>query len=394
MKNNQLTFANWPYFAEDEINAVAQTLRSGKVNYWTGDECTVFENKFAEFCGVNHAIAVCNGTVALELALYALNIDAGDEVIVTPRTFMASASAIIRQKAIPVFADVDLDSQNITAESIAAVITNKTKAIIVVHLAGWPCDMPAIMDLAKKHGLYVVEDCAQALGATINGKMVGGFGDIAAFSFCQDKIMTTGGEGGMVTTNDAELFKNMWSFKDHGKNYILACSNNKIGVGFKWLIDSFGTNFRLSGIQAAIGLKQLEKMQTWLLKRRTNASLLNVGFKKISGLRLTIPASNIEHSYYKYYCFLEPEILKKTKDKNIVIEKINKQGVPCFWGSCSEIYLEQAFANVIPTDFPRLPNAKLLGETSLMFPVHPTLTNIHMHKIVEVVCEEIQNILK
>jgi len=198
---------SWPYYAPDEVQAVTDVLLSGKVNYWTGQVSRQFEQAYADYLGVKHTIAVANGTLALDLAWVALGIGQGDEVIVTSRTFLASVSSIVLAGAKPVFADVDVDSQNITVDTIKAVLTPKTKAIICVHLAGWPCDMPAIMAFAREHNLYVIEDCAQAHGAQINGQAIGSFGDIAAFSFCQDKIMSTGGEGGLVATNNSDCWQ-------------------------------------------------------------------------------------------------------------------------------------------------------------------------------------------
>ena len=195
-----------------------QVFRSGKVNYWTGGRAAV-RVRVCGISGCKHAVALANGTVALECALKALGVGPGDEVITTSRTFIASASCAVMLGARPVFADVDRESQNITAESIRRVLTPRTKAIVAVHLAGWPCEMDDILALAHERGIKVVEDCAQAHGATYKGRPVGSLGDVAAFSFCQDKIMTTAGEGGMVTTNSEELWNAMWSLKDHGKSY-------------------------------------------------------------------------------------------------------------------------------------------------------------------------------
>jgi dTDP-4-amino-4,6-dideoxygalactose transaminase len=202
-------FSPWPSFSQQEIDAVSQVLRTNKVNYWTGQEGRKFEKEFADFTDCQHAVAVANGTLALDLALKTLDIGIGDEVIVTPRTFIASISSIVNTGATPIFADVELDSQNISAHTIRQVLTEKTKAIICVHLAGWPCEMDDIMTLAKQHSLYVIEDCAQAHGAKYKGRSVGSIGHIGAWSFCQDKIMTTGGEGGMLTTNDETLWQSM-----------------------------------------------------------------------------------------------------------------------------------------------------------------------------------------
>ncbi len=367
-----IQFAPWPYFAPDEIEAAAAVLRSGKVNYWTGEEGRKFEREFADFCGCRHAVALANGTVALEAALRALGIGAGDEVITTSRTFVASASCAVAVGARPVIADVDADSQNITAETIRKVLTPRTKAIIPVHLAGWPCDMDPILELAREHGLKVIEDCAQSHAATYKGRPVGSIGDIAAWSFCQDKIMTTAGEGGMITTNSDELWESAWAYKDHGKSYA-AVYRREHPPGYRWLHESFGTNWRMTEVQSAIGRVILRKLPEWVSRRRKFAQTLNQHFVQIPALRLTIPPADVEHSYYKYYVFVRPEKLRPEWSRDRIVDAVSAAGVPCFTGSCSEIYLEKAFpADWRPAE--RLPVAKRLGETSLMFLVHPTLS--------------------
>jgi dTDP-4-amino-4,6-dideoxygalactose transaminase len=354
----------WPVFSEEEQNAVLTVLKSGKVNYWTGHEGKLFEQEFAQYIGVKHAIAVANGTLALELCLGTLKIGEGDEVIVTSRTFLASASVIINCGATPVFADVDLNSQNITVETIDAVKTEKTKAIITVHLAGWPCDMPEIMSYAKKNNLWVIEDCAQAHGAAIKGKKVGSFGDMAAFSFCQDKIMTTGGEGGMVTTNDPKWWRQAWSYKDHGKSYDLAHSKVPVS-GFRWLHQSFGSNFRMTEMQAAIGRVQLRKVEGWLEKRQKNAAAWRKYLSQLSYLRLPEPPLNYQHAYYKFYAFLKKE---SELSRDALMDVFS-----CLSGTCSEVYLEACFNGHPSKPKQRLKNAKELGETSLMFLCDPTI---------------------
>jgi len=370
-------FADWPWFAEDEIEAVERVLRSGKVNYWTGEEGHQFEVEYASFVGCKHAVAVANGSVALELCLHALGIGPGDEVIVTSRTFIASASCVVMCGATPVMADVDRDSQNITAETVRAVLTPRTRAVIAVHLAGWPCDMDPILELARERGLKVIEDCAQAHGATYKGRPVGSMGDANAFSFCQDKIMTTGGEGGLVTTNDSEVWSRAWSHKDHGKSYD-AIYNRPRPRGRNWPHESFGTNWRLTEMQSAIGRILLRKLPEMVNKRRHLASILSQRFSSMQALRVTAPPKDIYHSYYKYDAFLRPEFLRKGWDQQRVVEAINAEGIPCFSGSCSEIYLEQAFPESMRPPL-RLPVAKELGETAMMFLVHPTLSETDMH---------------
>jgi dTDP-4-amino-4,6-dideoxygalactose transaminase len=351
---------------------VSEVLASGRVNYWTGEECRCFEEEFAALTETRHAISLANGTLALELALYAFGIGSGDEVIVPARTFIASASCAVARGAIPVVVDVDLVSQNLTMESVRAAITPKTRAIIAVHFAGQPCDMEPIVTLGRAHGIKVIEDCAQALGATYNGRPVGSLGDCAAFSFCQDKIITTGGEGGMLVMDDDGLFEKGWAYKDHGKNFD-ATFRKSYPPGFRWLHDSFGSNFRMTEMQAAIGRRQLAKLPNWIATRRRNAAILDEGFSTIPGLRITVPSSGVGHAYYKYYAFVHPSALLLGWDTPRIIQAINDEGIPCSVGSCPEIYRERAFADLGWGSGDRLPNAKVLGETSLMFMVHPTL---------------------
>jgi len=379
-------FTSWPSFTPEEVDAIARILLSNRVNYWTGNECREFEKEFAAWCGTEYAVAVTNGTVALDLALKALNIGQGDEVIVTSRTFLASVSCIVTAGATPVFADIDRDSQNITAATIAPLITPLTRAIICVHLAGWPCDMDAIMQLASQHQLYVIEDCAQAHGATYQGRMVGSIGHIGAWSFCQDKIMTTGGEGGMVTTNDRALWSSMWSYKDHGKSWE-AVYEQQHPDGFRWLHNSFGTNWRMIEIQAVIGRIQLKRMSDWTAQRRRNATSIWETARQLPGLRVPVIPDHIGHASYKCYVFVEPERLKPGWNRDRIMAEINQRGIPCFSGSCSEVYLEKAFDNTGWRPAERLPIAKELGETSLMFLVHPTLTDIEINQTCTVLAE-------
>lgn len=373
------TFSPWPSFTEEEASAVSRVLLSNKVNYWTGQECREFEKEFAAWAGCNYAVALANGTLALDVALKALGVGPGDDVIVTPRTFLASASSIVTAGANPVFADVDLNSQNIEAEHIAAVLTPNTKAVVVVHLAGMPAEMDPIMALAEQHGFYVIEDCAQAHGATYKGRPVGSIGHVGAWSFCQDKIMTTGGEGGMVTTNDEALWRAMWSYKDHGKSYA-AVYEREHPPGFRWLHESFGTNWRMMEMQAVIGRIQLTRMAQWTAARRNNAARLDEAAAGFSVVRRVEVPGYIQHAEYKHYLFVNPERLAEGWSRDRIVDEIVARGVPCYQGSCSEVYLEKAFDGTPWRPAQRLPNAKLLGETSLMFLVHPTLTEEEINK--------------
>lgn len=389
LKGLTSALAPWPHFGLEEIEASTTVLRSGKVNYWTGQEGRLFESEFAASLGVKHAICVANGTLALELALSAMGIGPGDEVITTSRTFIASASCVVMRGARPVCVDVDHDSQNITARTIRKAITSRTKSIVAVHLAGWPCDMDEILELASEYGLMVIEDCAQAQGALYKGRPVGSIGHAAAFSFCQDKIMTTAGEGGMLVTNDSEIWERAWSFKDHGKNY-QSTHNTEHAPGFRWLHDSFGTNWRMTEFQSAIGRVVLKKVREWVKMRRANAGILTQTLSELNSVRLTLPPEDVYHSYYKYYTFVRPERLRHGWNRNRIMAAISNRGVPCLSGSCSEIYLENAF----PTEWrpeKRLSVATELGETSLMFLVHPTLSPADMSEMASIISDVIRH---
>lgn len=386
-------FSPWPSFTKEEADKVSQILLSNKVNYWTGREGREFEKEFAKFADCKYAVALANGTLALDLALITLGIGKGDEVIVPPRTFLASASSIVTAGGTPVFAEIDANSQNITVEYIDAVRTENTKAIICVHLAGFPCDMPAIMKYAEKHNLFVIEDCAQAHGAAIDGRSVGSFGHVAAWSFCQDKIMTTGGEGGMVTTNDKILWEKMWSYKDHGKSYD-AVYNTKHEPGYRWLHESFGTNWRLTEMQSAIGRIQLKRMPEWTKIRQKFAEKINQACANFSALRVVDIPRNFEHAQYKNYVFVRPELLADGWTRDKVINAINTLGVPCMQGTCSEVYLEKAFDNTGYRPKKRLVTAQQLGATSIMFFVHPTLTDSEINKTCEAITQVMQQATK
>jgi len=383
-------FSPWPSFTQEEADKVSEVLLSNKVNYWTGQEGREFEREFATYTDSKYAIALSNGTLALDLALVALGIgarnggSANDEVIVTSRTFLASASAIVTAGARPVFADVDANSQNITVDTVSDVLTSNTKAIIAVHLAGLPCEMDELMDLADANDLYVIEDCAQAHGAKYKGLSVGSIGHVGCWSFCQDKIMTTGGEGGMVTCNDELLWKKMWAYKDHGKSWD-AIYNKEHPAGFRWLHESFGTNWRLTEMQSAIGRIQLGRMPEWFKLRGKYADMIASTCSKFECIRVPSVPEYVEHANYKYYVFVRPELLADGWDRDLIVAEINALGIPCMQGSCSEVYLEKAFEG---TDFrpsEPLPVARELGETSLMFLVHPTLTEDEINKTTQAI---------
>jgi dTDP-4-amino-4,6-dideoxygalactose transaminase len=392
-------FSPWPSFTQEEAEAVQSVLLSNKVNYWTGTECCEFEKEFAAWCCTRYAVALSNGTLALDVSLKALGIGPSDEVVVTPRTFIASISCVVNAGATPVFADVEFDSGNISAATTAKVLTPRTKAVICVHLAGWPCDMDPIMALADSHGLKVIEDCAQAHGARYKGRSVGSIGHVSAWSFCQDKIMSTGGEGGMVTTNDETLWRAMWSYKDHGKSYE-AVFERQHPTGFRWVHESFGTNWRMLEMQAAIGRIQLRRMADWTTKRTANAEAIWAACRPFAAVRVpaftcdcnqcdaACPAqTGCAHAHYKCYVYVQPDCLAPGWTRDRIIETITAQGVPCYQGSCSEVYLEKAFGGTGGRPAERLPVAKELGETSLMCLVHPTLTSAEIDKTCAVIAQ-------
>ena len=383
-------FQPWPCFTDEEIDAVSAVLRSNKVNYWTGDEGRCFEQEFANWTASKFAIVLANGTLALDLALNALQIGArnggspADEVIVSPRSFIASVSCVVNAGAIPVFADVDMNSGNMTAGTVRPVITDRCKAILPVHIGGWPCDMPALIEVAKPKGLKIIEDCAQAHGAKISGRSVGTFGDVGAWSFCQDKIITTGGEGGMVTCDDRELWSRMWSYKDHGKSYE-AVYQRQHPPGFRWLHESVGTNWRMLEVQAVIGRIQLRRLDEMSQIRRSHAQAIWNAAAEFDAFRVPALPEGFEHAAYRAYVYVKPEKLKKEWSRDQIVAEINRRGVPCYHGSCSEIYREKAFASLKSKPVQRLTNARLLGETSLMFLVHPTIMPSEMDKTCSVI---------
>ena len=377
----------WPVFSNEEIQKVSQILLSGKVNYWTGFEGKTFEKEFAKYTDSKYGIVMANGSLALESAYKSIGLTSGDEIITTPRTFIATSSSAVLLGAKPVFADVDLNSGCINLESIEPLINSKTKAISIVHLGGWPAEMEQICRIAKQHDLFVIEDCSQAHGAKIKSKdgwkSVGSFGDVATWSFCQDKIMTSGGEGGFVSTSNLRIRDICWSLRDHGKT-LNAIEAQEKKIGFKWLHDEIGSNYRLSEIQSAIGRIQLKKLEKWNKIRSLNAQILQFKLQNLSIVRLPVIDNNIRHAWYKFYCYLNPQALSSQWDRNRIIKTINDLGFPAFSGSCSEIYLEKCFKK-INKNYSRLKNAKELGETSLMLLIHPSISEEQMTKYAEIV---------
>ncbi len=362
--------APWPRHSEAEVAAVADVLRSGRTNYWTGDQGRSFEREFAECLGVDHAIFVANGTLALELAIRSLELPAGSAVVTTPRSFMASTSAIVATGHRPVYADVDRDSGNITAATVEEALTPNTSAVLVVHLGGWPADLPAIRALCEARGLRLIEDCAQAHGAMVGDIHVGTVGDVAAWSFCQDKIVSTGGEGGMVATNDEQLWRRMWAYKDHGKS-VEAVFERSHPDGFRWLHDTFGSNFRGTEAQAAIARLQYRELPDWRAERTANARSLAAMLADIPGLRVPLPSEAMTHAFYRLYAYVDATALAPGWDYSRLQLALAARGLPSMAGSCPEIYRERAVIDAGFAPSAPLPVAQELGGGSLAFRVHP-----------------------
>ena len=369
MKNN-ISFSKWPNYSAEESNIVKKIIQTNKVNYWTGKYCKLFEIEFSKYVGTKYAISVMNGSVALETSLKAIGISKGDEVIVTSKSFVISASSVLNIGAKPVFSDIIYDNHNIDPFFVKKLITKKTKAIIAVHLAGWSCDMIKLKKIANFYSLKLIEDCSQAHGAKLNNRPVGSFGDVSVWSFCNDKIMTTGGEGGMIATNNKKYYLNANSYKDHGKNFT-KIKKNKKKIGFQFVHDGMGTNYRMTEMQAGIGLYQLKKLDKWINKRFSILKYFWSKAKKIKGIYIPPLPKNIIHSAYRIYIFIDKKKLKKNINVKEIIKKINYYGIPCSTGACSEIYRETVFKKYFKKPFKRLKNAKLSTDTSIIFFVNP-----------------------
>lgn len=362
----------WPSFSLAEGKIVSQVLRSNHVNYLFGSIGKEFEKKFSAFSNTHHALALANGTLALDACLRSLRLSHEDEVLVTSRSFIASASSIALLGATPIWCDVDLNSQNILLDEIIKRCTKRTKGIICVHFAGFPCEMDSIMEFAKAKNLFVVEDCAQAHGAKINGISVGSFGHMSAWSFCNDKIMTLGGEGGMITTNDVDLYDKAASFNNHGKNLKKYFSAEKY-THFPYLHDSLGSNYRLTEMQSALGIYQLNKMDSWTVLRARNANIFINAINELEVIQTPVIPKHLTHAWYKLYITLNPSKLKKSITRSIILQKLQSESVPCSFGGSGEIYLEKAFSKSNLLKRGSLSNASFLENYSIMLEVHPTI---------------------
>jgi len=363
----------WPNYTDQEINKVIKVLKSGNVNYLSNNEGRKFEKEFSKLFGSKYSIALSNGTNALELSLMAINLNTDDEVIVTSKSFIASASAVVAMGGKPIFSDIDINSQNISSNFVEKLMTKQTRALICVHLGGWPCNVVELLRLCRKYGIKLIEDCSQAHGAKFKNRYVGTFGDFGTWSFCNDKIISTGGEGGMITTNSYKNYKLLWSLKDHGKNkekYYLTNKNN----AFKFVHDKFGTNYRLTEMQSAIGRVQLKTLKARLKIRNRNANRYMKNLSKLKVLIIPNIPKEINHSFYRLYLRFNFKYIKKGWSKNRILYNLNKQGFLCSEGSCSEIYRENCFINSIYRVKKRLPNARILSLTSFALLVDHTIS--------------------
>jgi len=366
----------WPSPTRTQIDAVTAVLRSGRINYWTGTEGHSLEREYAEKLGRGHAIAVANGTLALELALRGFGIGPGDEVVVPARSFIATASSVVAVGARPVFADIDPESSDITAATIEAALTERTAAVIVVHVAGWPAEMDLIMALARECGFPVIEDCAQAHGATYRGRPIGSFGDAACFSFCQDKIVAAG-EGGLLALDDDAAYAIAWEYKDHGTSLVKITDPafTRQPASFRWTHDTFGSNHRMPELEAAMVRAGERELPAGHERRTELAVRLARGLAGVRGVRVPLPPAHCEHAFYRLYAHVLPEELAEGWDRDRVLFTIAAEGVPVQYGSCAELYREEAFVRAGLGPAERLPGAARADATTLAFFVHPTMAD-------------------
>lgn len=333
----------WPNFNDEAINAVVGVLKSGKVNYWTGPKGMEFEKKFAQWQGSKFAISVGTGTAALHVSLTSLGIGPGDEVIVPSYTFIATSFSVVQAGAVPRFADVNLNDHCISVESAEKLVNERTRAIIPVHLYGNVCDMDKIMDFAKKYNLYVIEDNAEAFGGEYKGKKTGTMGHMACCSFCQNKTFTTGGEGGMVTTDDEDVAWTARSFRDHGYDVKERLNLLEMEQKLPYIHNMVGWNYRMTEMQSAIGLEELRRIDTWNLPmRRRNAAIVMDRLKSMPQIKY-LPVDTPERKNGWYVMAFSLDLENMSCDIKKFVDAAAAEGAPCwkvFWPQC---HTEKAF---------------------------------------------------
>lgn len=346
---------HWPSFSEDAIQAVEAVLRSGKVNYWSGPKGMEFEKKFAAWQGSKYAISCATGTAALHIALASLGIGPGDEVIVPSYTFIATSFSVVQAGAIPRFADVNIEDHCISIESAEKLVTKRTKAIIPVHLYGNVCDMDKVLAFAKKHNLYVIEDNAEAFGGYYKGKKTGTLGHMAACSFCQNKTFTTGGEGGMVTTDNDDWAWTARSFRDHGYDVKERMNLLALEQKLPYIHNMVGWNYRMTEMQSAIGLAELDRIDNWNLPaRKRNANIIMDILRDLPQIRfMPIDTKDRQNGWYVMAFSLNIE------DMNCDIYQFVKaaaaEGTPCwkvFWPQCHTERAYKEFNSFGKSGFP------------------------------------------
>jgi len=400
----------WPNFSEEAIQSVVETLRSGKVNYWTGRKGMEFEKRFAAWQGSKYAISVATGTAALHVALTALGIGPGDEVIVPSYTFIATSFSVVQAGAIPRFADVNLEDHCISVESAERLVTERTRAIMPVHLYGNVCDMDKIQAFAKKYNLFVIEDNAEAYGGAYKGKKTGTLGDIAGCSFCQNKTFTTGGEGGMVTTDNEELAWKARSFRDHGYDVKERLSLLELEQKLPYIHNMVGWNYRMTEMQSAIGLAELDRIDTWNMPaRRRNAKILIDALRQRPEVKyFPIDTPERQNGWYVLAFSLDIENMKC--DIQQFVKAAAAEGAPCwkvFWPQC---HTERAFreynsfgcsgfpfrskeyATPSSVDYSKVevPNARWHEAHTFTCFAYPTFTEDDMHQIAAALVKVIQ----
>ncbi len=362
----------WPNFNNNLISKVVNVIKSGEINYTFGNQGKEFEKKFSKFIGNKYSIAVCNGTAALEVAIKSLDFPKNSKIMVPARSFFSSASCIVNTGHIPVFVDIDPFTQNISIKDLKKKINDNIKAIICVHLGGLPCDMKNIKNLAKKKNIKIIEDCSQAHGASINNKQVGSFGEVATWSFCTDKIISTLGEGGMISTNKKKIYEYCKRYINHGT----ALSKRNTSEKFIYNKDIFGTNLRITEIQSVAGIEQLKDIKKIQKKREKIAKdYFKIFLMYENYLKCYMPNKNVKSAWYRFYFFVNPKVKYNQKIRFKIIKFFKENDIKCFTGACPEIYLEKSFKNLENIKFKRLENCKLLGSTSLALDINHTLSN-------------------